>query len=42
VFPEKQIMGGVAYVATHIARPGVIHQTGSRRRRKRTVADVER
>ena len=28
-FPERAIMGGVAYVATHIARPGVIHQTGT-------------
>jgi 2-dehydropantoate 2-reductase len=32
VFPEKSIMGGVAYVATHIARPGVIHQTGTMQR----------
>ena len=32
VFPEKQVMGGVAYVATHIARPGVIHQTGTMQR----------
>jgi 2-dehydropantoate 2-reductase len=32
VFPEESIMGGVAYVATHIARPGVIHQTGTMQR----------
>ena len=32
IFPEKSIMGGVAYVATHIARPGVIHQTGTMQR----------
>ena len=32
VFPEKNIMGGVAYVASHIARPGVIHQTGTMQR----------
>jgi 2-dehydropantoate 2-reductase len=32
VFPENSIMGGVAYVATHIARPGVIHQTGTMQR----------
>ena len=32
VFPEKSIMGGVAYVASHIARPGVIHQTGTMQR----------
>lgn len=31
-FPERSIMGGVAYVATHIARPGVIHQTGTMQR----------
>lgn len=29
VFGEKALMGGVAYVATHIARPGVIHQVGA-------------
>ena len=29
VFPENSIMGGVAYVATHIARPGVIRQIGT-------------
>src|SRR4051812_617326 len=32
VFPERSIMGGVAYVASHIARPGVIHQTGTMQR----------
>lgn len=32
VFPQKSIMGGVAYVASHIARPGVIHQTGTMQR----------
>ena len=31
-FPERSVMGGVAYVATHIARPGVIHQTGTMQR----------
>jgi len=31
-FPERSIMGGVAYVATHISRPGVIHQTGTMQR----------
>ena len=31
-FPEENIMGGVAYVATHISRPGVIHQTGTMQR----------
>jgi 2-dehydropantoate 2-reductase len=31
-FPERAIMGGVAYVATHISRPGVIHQTGTMQR----------
>jgi 2-dehydropantoate 2-reductase len=29
VFGDKAVMGGAAYVATHIARPGVIHQTGT-------------
>ncbi len=29
VFGEQALMGGVAYVATHISRPGVIHQTGT-------------
>src|SRR5262249_10525202 len=24
---DKPIMGGVCYVATHLARPGVVHQT---------------
>lgn len=28
-FGDNAVMGGVAYVATHISRPGVIHQTGS-------------
>ena len=28
-FGDKRVMGGVAYVATHISRPGVIHQTGT-------------
>lgn len=28
-FGEKAVMGGVGYVATHISRPGVIHQTGA-------------
>ena len=32
IFPQKSIMGGVAYVASHIARPGVIHQTGTMQR----------
>ena len=32
IFPERNIMGGVAYVATHISRPGVIHQTGTMQR----------
>jgi|SRR5689334_5878576 len=27
-FRAESVMGGVGYVATHIARPGVIHQTG--------------
>jgi len=31
-FPAKQVMGGVGYVATHISRPGVIHQTGTMQR----------
>lgn len=31
-FGDKAVMGGVAYVATHIARPGVIHQTGKLQR----------
>ena len=29
---EAAVMGGVCYVATHIARPGVIHQTGTMQR----------
>lgn len=29
VFGEQAVMGGVAYVGTHIARPGVIHQVGT-------------
>lgn len=29
VFGEMALMGGVAYVATHISRPGVIHQVGT-------------
>ena len=29
---EAPVMGGVCYVATHIARPGVIHQTGTMQR----------
>lgn len=32
VFGEKAVMGGVAYVGTHISRPGVIHQTGTLQR----------
>lgn len=32
VFPAAQVMGGVGYVATHISRPGVIHQTGTMQR----------
>ncbi|MEM7193118.1 MAG: 2-dehydropantoate 2-reductase [Pseudomonadota bacterium] len=31
-FPERQTMGGVAYVATTIDRPGVIRQTGAMQR----------
>ena len=31
-FAPAQVMGGVGYVATHIARPGVIHQTGTMQR----------
>ncbi|HXF81045.1 MAG TPA: 2-dehydropantoate 2-reductase [Usitatibacter sp.] len=31
-FPAGQVMGGVGYVATHISRPGVIHQTGTMQR----------
>lgn len=29
VFGEQALLGGVAYVGTHIARPGVIHQVGN-------------
>ncbi|MEP7069053.1 MAG: 2-dehydropantoate 2-reductase, partial [Usitatibacter sp.] len=32
VLPESAVMGGVAYVATHISRPGVIHQVGTMQR----------
>jgi 2-dehydropantoate 2-reductase len=32
VFPESAVMGGVGYVATHISRPGVIHQVGTMQR----------
>jgi 2-dehydropantoate 2-reductase len=32
VFGEKAVMGGVAYVGTNIARPGVIHQVGTLQR----------
>ena len=28
-FGEQAVLGGVGYVATHISRPGVIHQTGT-------------
>jgi 2-dehydropantoate 2-reductase len=31
-FGEAAVMGGVCYVATHISRPGVIHQTGTMQR----------
>ncbi len=31
-FGERAVMGGVGYVATHISRPGVIHQTGTLQR----------
>jgi 2-dehydropantoate 2-reductase len=31
-FGERAVMGGVAYVGTHIARPGVIKQTGAMQR----------
>ncbi len=31
-FGDKAVMGGVAYVATHVARPGVIRQTGKLQR----------
>src|SRR5436190_20368037 len=32
VFPPANLMGGVGYVATHISRPGVIHQVGTMQR----------
>ena len=32
VLDEKNVMGGVGYVATHISRPGVIHQVGTMQR----------
>jgi 2-dehydropantoate 2-reductase len=32
VLPEHAVMGGVGYVATHISRPGVIHQVGTMQR----------
>jgi 2-dehydropantoate 2-reductase len=31
-YPAAQLMGGVAYVATHVARPGVILQVGAMQR----------
>ena len=31
-FGDRAVMGGVGYVATHIARPGVIRQTGALQR----------
>ena len=31
-FGTERVMGGVCYVATHISRPGVIHQTGTMQR----------
>jgi len=31
-FGEAAVMGGVCYVAAHISRPGVIHQTGTMQR----------
>src|SRR6266571_1569342 len=31
-FGEAAVMGGVCYVATHVKRPGVIHQTGTMQR----------
>jgi len=31
-FGRERVMGGVGYVATHIARPGVIHQVGTMQR----------
>ena len=32
VFGDNAVMGGVCYVATHIAKPGTIHQTGTMQR----------
>lgn len=32
VLGEERVMGGVGYVATHISRPGVIHQVGTMQR----------
>lgn len=32
IFGDKAVMGGVGYVATHIARPGVIRQVGTLQR----------
>jgi len=31
-FGRERVMGGVGYVATHISRPGVIHQVGTMQR----------
>ena len=31
-FGDRAVMGGVGYVATHISRPGVIHQVGTLQR----------
>lgn len=31
-FGEEAVMGGVGYVATHVSRPGVIHQVGTMQR----------
>ncbi len=32
IFGDAAVMGGVCYVATHISKPGVIHQTGTMQR----------
>ncbi len=32
VFGDAAVMGGVCYVATHISKPGTIHQTGTMQR----------
>jgi len=32
IFGQRALMGGVAYVGTHISRPGVIHQVGALQR----------